>query len=355
MPIRPIRILIVDDSVFMRTMLKNALSKSAIVEVVGTAHNGQEALNQISELKPDVVTLDIEMPGLSGIDVLKRVMKESPLPVVMVSTKTQASAKLTFEALELGAVDYVAKPLADQGASLLGFQEKVFRAVETAFASNRHRIGKKAKPRLLPPQTPCGFSNELVVAIGISAGGPATLHEIIPLIPRDFPPIVLAQHMPASFTGLFAKRLDEDAQLTVKEAEQGDELKPGLLLIAPGDRHLRLVRRGQTCFALLDEGPKVSGFRPSVDVLFESVASACGANAIGLIMTGMGCDGANGIRKLKGAGAQTLAQDRESSIVYGMPKAAFDTGCVDRVVSLAEIPSTLVRMVTTSPASAAAS
>lgn len=340
----PIRVLVVDDSVFMRTVLKNALSRSNDTEVIGSAQNGTEALEKIEKLTPDVVTLDIEMPGLTGLEVLARVMKERPLPVVMVSTKTQKGAQMTFDALDLGAVDYVAKPLADRKASLQGFQEKVIQAVKAANAVNRSRLGKGSQMRILRPRTASLQTDGIVVAIGISAGGPATLHKLIPSIPNPFPPIVLTQHMPADFTGPFAKRLAAIAEIEVKEAENGDELVPSRLLVAPGSHHLRVTKRRNGYYVALDDGPKVSGFRPSVDVLFSSVVASYGDGAVGLIMTGMGCDGAQGIRELKQAGSCTLAQDQESSIVYGMPKAAFDTGCVDRVVSLAEIPDALVRM-----------
>ncbi len=341
---KPIRVLVVDDSVFMRTVLKSALGRATDIEVIGSAQNGQEALKKIEELKPDVVTLDIEMPGLTGLDVLDRIMPTKPLPVVVVSTKTQAGAKMTFEALDKGAVDYVAKPLADKNASLKGFQDKVIAAVRAAFASNRSKLGKGAESKIIRPRT-CEVRTEgIVVAIGISAGGPATLHKMIPLIPANFPPIVLTQHMPADFTGPFAKRLDASSQITVKEAEQGDELIPGRMLLAHGGKHLRVIKKLGRLVADLGDGPKVSGFKPSVDVLFESVTKACGANVIGLVMTGMGTDGANGIKILKEAGATTLSQDQESSIVYGMPKAAFETGCIDKVLSLAQIPDTLVRL-----------
>lgn len=343
-----IRTLIVDDSVFMRTVLKNAMTKSNVIEVVGTAQNGQEALEKIRALRPDVVTLDIEMPGINGLEVLRTVMQESPLPVVMVSTKTQDGAKMTFEALELGAVDYVAKPLAEQNASMQRFQEKVTQAVETAHGANLARLGARDKTRIL--KTPSGsVRTDGVVAIGISAGGPATLHKLVPTLPKNFPPVVLAQHMPASFTGPFAQRLNSESELEVREAAHGEDLRPGQLLIAPGDRHLRIRKRGEGFCTMLDDGPKVSGFRPSVDVLFQSVAQCVGRDAIGLVMTGMGSDGADGIRAMKAAGATTLSQDRDSCIVYGMPKAAFETGCVDRVVSLAEITAVLTKLLQREP------
>lgn len=343
MPAPRIRTLIVDDSVFMRTVLKSALGRCSSLEIIGSAQNGIEALKKIRTLKPDVVTLDVEMPGLDGIEVLRRVMKECPLPVVMVSTKTQAGAKLTFEALELGAVDYVAKPLGEKGSSLEGFQEKVIRAVETAFASNRSRLGRADATKVLRPRSTGIHTDGYVVAIGISAGGPATLHKLIPCLPKTFPPIVLTQHMPADFTGPFAQRLNGSCELEVKEAQDGDELIPGRLLLAPGDRHLKVVRRGNGFHVTLDTGPKVAGFRPSVDVLFHSVAATHAEKAVALVMTGMGCDGAEGIKILKRSGAKTMAQDQASSIVYGMPKAAAETGCVDRIVSLAEIPDALVK------------
>ena len=346
-----IRTLVVDDSVFMRTILKTALSKCPTIEVIGSAQNGREALEKIASLKPDVVTLDIEMPGLTGLEVLERVMKDDPIPIVMVSTKTQEGAEMTFQALEMGAVDFVAKPLADKSASLQGFQEKVVLAVQTAFDSNRLRLGSHQKMRVLPPRKTEIQTEGIVIALGISAGGPATLHKLIPVLPKIFPPIVLTQHMPADFTGPFAKRLNQCATIAVKEAENGDTLEPGLVLLAPGDRHLRVIKKGRRWTAALDDGPKVAGFRPSVDVLFESVAKVAGPDAIGVVMTGMGCDGAEGVRKLRKAGARTLAQDQESSVVYGMPKAAFETDCVDRVVSLVELPEVLTRML--SPARSA--
>ncbi len=337
-----IRALVVDDSVFMRTVLKSALSSAPNIEVIGTAQNGNEALEKIEQLKPDVITLDIEMPGLTGLEVLERLMKKNPLPVVMVSTKTQKGAELTFQALELGAVDYVAKPLADKSASLASFRQKVVNAVEAAFASNRSHLGSKGVARIMRPSVK-DIRLDTVVAIGISAGGPATLHKLIPKLPKHFPPIVLTQHMPADFTGPFAKRLNQESELEIQEAKGGEQLKPGLLLIAPGAAHLKVIKQGSIYITTLDDGPKVSGFRPSVDVLFNSVAKAFNENAIGLVMTGMGCDGADGIRALRAQGAQTLSQDQDSSVVYGMPKAAAATGCIDRVVSLAEIPDAIAR------------
>jgi len=336
-----IRTLVVDDSVFMRTVLKSALDKARHIDVIGSAQNGAEALQKIASLKPDVVTLDIEMPGVDGLEVLRRVMSEHPLPIVMVSTKTQDGAELTFKALELGAVDYVAKPLSDPKASLRDFQEQVIRAIETAFLSNRAHLKQAEHPPCTAPRAPTSGTDRVLVAIGISAGGPATLHKLIPTLPADFAPIVLTQHMPAEFTQPFANRLNATSHIEVKQAESGDEIRPGRLLMAPGDAHLKVVRRGGRGSVTLDRGPKVSGFRPSVDVMFKSVAKAYGQCATCAVMTGMGWDGAEGIRKLKKVGAYTIAQDQASSIVYGMPKAAFETGCIDQVASLADMPNAL--------------
>lgn len=340
-----IRVLIIDDSVFMRSMLKSALSGTEGIEVIGTAQNGSEGLAKIQSLNPTVVTLDIEMPGMDGLEVLERVMKGNPLPIVMVSTKTQEGAEATLKALRLGAVDYVAKPLGEKSATLESFRRKVVLAVETAAASNQRTLGRKPAT-ILPPEPTADFPPGAVVAIGISAGGPATLHEMIPTIPASFPPIVLTQHMPGGFTKPFAKRLNSESMLNVKEAEEGDVLSPGKLLIAPGNIHLRIKKSGSKMKATLDKGPKVSGFRPSVDVLFESVATTVGPLAVGVIMTGMGCDGSVGVRLFKKHGGPTIAQDKATSIVYGMPKAAFETGCIDQVVSLQKIPTTISTVLT---------
>lgn len=346
---KPIRVLVVDDSVFMRSALKNGLSSAEGFEVIGSAQNGVEGLEKILALKPDVVTLDVEMPGLTGLEVLERVMKQHPLPIVMVSTKTREGAETTLKALELGAVDYVAKPLGEKSSSLTSFREDIVRAVRAAWESN-HRALKPshAPPRPLAMQP--FHAGDAVVAIGISAGGPQTLHKLIPTLPAHFPPLVVTQHMPEDFTGPFARRLNEVSKITVLEAAGGEELRAGQMLLARGDHHLRVVSRQGKLLAAVDKGPKVSGFRPSVDVLLDSVASAAGKRAVGVVMTGMGFDGAAGIRRLKEAGGATLAQDKDTSVVYGMPKAAAETGCVDRVVPLQEIASTIVELISAKPA-----
>ncbi len=336
-----INVLIVDDSIFMRAMLKSAFADEPGIDIVGSAQNGNEGLAKIKELRPDVVTLDIEMPGLSGLEVLERVMKDSPLPIVMVSTKTQKGARATFDALELGAVDYVAKPLGEKSATLGSFRKNVIRAVRTAAQSNRKRLRpqqQNTQPRIAPESD---LPLDAIVAIGISAGGPATLHKMMPAFPGSYPPIVITQHMPADFTHPFAERLNAAANLNIVEATHGMKIRPGMALIAPGSHHLRVVRKVTGLVAQLDAGPKVSGFRPSVDVLFESVATAAGALAVGVVMTGMGNDGSVGVGILKKHGGFTISQDKATSIVYGMPKAAADTGHIDHVAPLEEIPTAI--------------
>ncbi|MCZ6699753.1 MAG: chemotaxis response regulator protein-glutamate methylesterase [Planctomycetota bacterium] len=336
----PIRVLIVDDSVFMRSMLKSALSSTEGIEVLATAQNAAEGLKKIKNLKPDVVTLYVEMPGMTGLEVLEKVMKDHPIPVVMVSTKTQKGAQTTLKALEMGAVDFVAKPIGEKSASLQSFRQKVVRTIETAFQSNRKYLTSRSKVAVASPE-PVRAHSDVVIAIGISAGGSATLHKMVPAIPVEFPPILITQHMPADFTEAFSARLNEIAKGSVRQANQNESLRPGTILIAPGNRHLRVVRRGSKLVAALDDGPKVSGFRPSVDVLFESVASAVGRNAVGVVMTGMGCDGSAGVRLLKQKEAVTIAQDKATSIVYGMPKTAAETGCIDRIAALHDMPNAI--------------
>jgi len=337
----PIKVLIVDDSVFMRGMLKSALDSVKDIEIVGTAMNGTDGLKKILQLKPDVATLDVEMPGMTGLEVLDTVMKEAPLPVVMVSTKTQKGAQITLDALRKGAVDCIAKPLGEKSATLQSFREDVLNAVRAAYESNRKKIGKN-DDRVAPIGGLVSAPKDTIVAIGISAGGPATLHKLIPALPANFPATVITQHMPADFTAPFAKRLNEEAAMTVREAAEGDVLKPGQVLIAPGSHHLKIAKHVGKLVCRLDNGPKVSGFRPSVDVLFTSLSEVAGDRTVAIVMTGMGDDGSRGLRLLKQSGAGTLAQDQDSSIVFGMPKAAARTGCVDRVVALSDIPKALL-------------
>jgi two-component system chemotaxis response regulator CheB len=340
-----IRVLIVDDSPMIRAILRSGLAQHPQVEVVGVASDGLDALTKIKALRPDVVTLDIEMPRLNGIGVLERVVGKAPVSFVMVSTLTQAGADITLEALQKGAVDYIAKPQAAGRAGLPEFREQL-RAKVMAAARARGRRGVTAASAVASraPTLPPNHVRGWVVAIGISCGGPQTLHEMLPAFPGDFVPIVITQHMPVPFTAAFARHLDATCAMNVREARAGEPLQQGTILIARGDAHLCVVRRGVELVVALDAGPLVSGHRPSADVMFHSVARACGPRAIGVVMTGMGRDGADGLGALHRAGAYTIAQDEDTCYVYGMPKAAAATGEVDHIVPLSQIPVAVARL-----------
>jgi two-component system chemotaxis response regulator CheB len=354
-----IRVLVVDDSAFMRTMLKGALGQTAGIEVIATACDGADALKKAFELRPDVMTLDVEMPGLNGLAVLDEVMRRQPTPIVMVSTKTQQGAAITLDALRRGAVAYVAKPLG--GATLEDFRHDVVAAVLSAAASNRKLLKPSSAPvasgrraAVAPLPGLAGVPLDSIVAIGISAGGPQTLHRLLPKLPARFPPVLITLHMTAGFTQPFARRLNEECALTVQEARAGDDIRPGVVYIAPGGQHMTVEPTAGGLRIGLNSGDKISGFRPSVDALFNSLAVACPQKTVAIVMTGMGFDGAAGLKELKRLGARTLAQDQHSSIVYGMPKAAVETGCVDRVVALEDIPAALADMLRRAPTKPAA-
>jgi len=281
------------------------------------------------------------MPNMNGLEVLERVGGKLPVSFVMCSTLTQAGARTTFEALHKGAFDYVPKPEHGGFAGDPEFRTQLHQKILAAAAAKgrgrritRSLSAPASAPRRLPPNRARGW----VVGIGISCGGPQSLYEILPVFPSNFVPIVITQHMPAQFTPAFAQHLDRLCAMRVCEARHGVPLRPGTILIAPGSHHLRVVRRGIELRAELDDGPKVSGHRPSADVMLGSLARACGARCVGVIMTGMGHDGVAGVQELHHSGAHTIAQDEETSLVYGMPKAAVATGCIERSVALPQIP-----------------
>lgn len=341
---RPIRVLIVDDSALIRSVLRASLVQHPHIEVVGQAVDGLDALARIDALRPDVVTLDVEMPRLNGIGVLERIASRADLSALMVSTLTQAGARVTMEALQKGAFDYIAKPQRGFAGSPEFRKTLHDKVVAAAHGKGRRRAlgaagGPSAAPSL-PPSKQRGW----IVAIGISCGGPQTLTRIMPSFPSDFPPILITQHMPAEFTRSFAKHLDDACSMSVKEAEHGEKVEAGRVYVAPGGRHMRLKRRGVDLRIELDDGAAVSGHRPSVDVLFDSVAEACGPRAIGVIMTGMGADGAAGLAKMRLTGAWTIAQDEETSLVFGMPKEAIKGSAADHVVGLNNIPFGIARL-----------
>lgn len=350
---RPIRALVVDDSALMRRLISDVLNGSGRIEVVGVARDGREAVAQAARLKPDVVTLDVEMPEVSGLDALPAILAVHEVPVVMVSALTQEGADVTLKALEFGAVDYHPKPARNQLAEMRAEGDLLVAKVLGAAEGRvfRPRRGTAASTPSAPPRVPTPLPpGEAAgcIAIGISTGGPQALARVIPLLRPPTPPILIVQHMPAAFTGVFAARLDRTSTLDVKEAADGDLVEPNRVLVAPGGRHLTVVGRAARARASLSspDDPAVSGHRPSVDVLFRSVARVYGEEAVGVIMTGMGRDGADGCRAILDAGGTTVGQDEATSVVYGMNKAAFLEGAVRVQFALDDLPD-LIRSLST--------
>jgi two-component system, chemotaxis family, protein-glutamate methylesterase/glutaminase len=336
----PIRVLIVDDSALMRALLSDLLGADPGIVVVGTASDPLIARDRIKALNPDVITLDVEMPRMDGIAFLEKIMTLRPMPVLMVSSLTQAGADTTLRALELGAVDYVAKPMIDLKQGMQALREELIAKVKVA-------AGARVRSHGAPPARLAGAgyqSSERVVAIGASTGGVEALQEILYALPADSPAIVVTQHMPPVFTSSFARRLDAACAVAVAEASHDARVLPGHVYIAPGGRHLEIGRSGADYVCRIHDGELVSGHRPSVDVLFRSVARSAGANAVGVILTGMGRDGALGLAEMRAAGARTLGQDEASCLVYGMPKAAREQGGVETELGLAHIAGEVLRL-----------
>jgi two-component system chemotaxis response regulator CheB len=335
-----IRVLVVDDSAVIREVLARTLGKDGDIVVVGTAVDPLDARNKIKSLGPDVVTLDIEMPNMNGLAFLDKLMRLHPIPVVMVSTLTKRGASETLLALELGAVDFVAKPSADLAGGIEGFgahlRDKV-RAAAVSDVRNRRPVAPQATSRLRTAAGPDGA----IIAIGASTGGVEAIRVILGDMPADCPPIVIAQHMPAGFTTRFAARLDELSTISVSEAQDRMPLERGRAYVAAGDHHLRVERSSGQLKCRVAQGELTSGHRPSVDVLFESVAETVGALAVGAILTGMGRDGARGLKKMRDAGAYTVGQSQSSALVYGMPRVAFEEGAVAEQVPLEMIAAKL--------------
>ncbi len=336
-----VRVLVVDDSALMRKLIPQMLAGDEAIDVVGTAMDGSFCLKKIEELKPNVVTLDLEMPGMNGIDTLKEIMRHNPVPVIVFSSHSTEGASVTMKALGLGAFDFVTKPK-DASAHMAETARELISKVKAAADCKlkpRMITGIPAKPEKAP--APAGAPNK-IVAIGVSTGGPQALEYVLSQLPGDFPgAITVVQHMPDGFTDMFARRLDEVCPLRVKEAQSGDMLLPGRVLICPGNRHMKVKRLPLGDIAVLSDEPRVNGHRPSVDVLLKSVAEEFRSNAVGVIMTGMGDDGAEGLGAIKREGGMTIAQSEESCVVYGMPKAAIERGYAIRVVGLDIMGSTL--------------
>ncbi|MBU1172608.1 MAG: chemotaxis response regulator protein-glutamate methylesterase [Proteobacteria bacterium] len=345
---REIRVLVVDDSAIVRKVFSEELSKEKDITVVGTAPDPYVARDKIVKLKPDVVTLDIEMPRMDGLTFLKKIMTYAPLPVIIVSSLSREGSKIALEALSLGALEVVSKPTASYSVGDLSLQlaDKI-RAVSTITVSARNYdhceplVREKAS---LSSQALMATTRK-IIAIGASTGGTEALREVLTRMPRNAPGILVVQHMPAKFTTSFAERLDSLCEMNVKEAVDGDTVVNGQVLIAPGNFHMLLKRSGARYYVSVKSGPMVHHQRPAVDVLFKSVAKYAGANALGIILTGMGSDGADGMLHMKQAGAKTIAQDEQSCVVFGMPKEAIKTGAVDKVVPLIKVAQTALNMI----------
>lgn len=338
-----IRVLCVDDSALIRGLMREIIDAQPDMEVVAVAPDPLVARDLIKQLNPDVLTLDVEMPRMDGLDFLERLMRLRPMPVLMVSSLTRSGSEITLRALELGAVDFVPKPQLGIRSGLLEYGEQIaekLRAAARTSPARRETHTTSAKRTLESVMV----SSEKLLIIGASTGGPEAIRQVLEPLPANSPAILIAQHMPAGFTRSFAERLDRLCRIRVKEAEQGERVLPGHAYIAPGDQHLRLARSGANYQVLLDAGPTVNRHRPSVDVLFHSAAELAGRNAIGALLTGMGRDGAAGLLAMRHAGAVTLAQDEATSLVFGMPREAIALGAAVETVALDDVAERLLTL-----------
>ncbi len=346
-----ITVVVVDDSAFMRKALSTMLAGDPEIQVVGTARDGEEGLEKIRQLKPDVVTLDIEMPRMDGLTALRHIMMEMPRPVLMVSSLTTEGAEATLKAMELGAVDFIPKQLSRVSLDIVKIEGELRAKVKNVARRKIRPIRPQRKVQLVAPPAPPvderraaevhAYTKTVqrdVVAIGVSTGGPPAIQKVLSKLPKDFPAcILIAQHMPQAFTGPFAKRLDAVCQITVKEAASGDRVQPGTAFVAPGGRHLIIDQKVSRIDLLVSEDPRDALYKPSANVLIASVAQGVGKRGVGVILTGMGNDGLEGIRALKQKSGYTLAQNDESCVVYGMPKAIVDAGLADEVLDIEDM------------------
>ncbi len=339
-----IRVLIVDDSAVVRQILKKGLEADPDIEVVGAAPDPFAARDMLVRLKPDVMTLDVEMPKMDGVEFLRRLMPQHPLPVVMVSSLTRKGQQITLDALAAGALDFVAKPASNLGRALPEMMGELCEKVKIA---SRARVSAlKTPPRRASATVDTKVlkdSTDKVVAIGASTGGTEALRAVLQCFPRTMPGVVVVQHMPPGFTRSFADQLDGLCPMFVKEADDGDRILPGRVLIAPGDHHLMVKRVGGFYQVAVSDEERVSGHRPSVDVLMDSMAKHVGDNGVGAVLTGMGRDGANGLLAFKNAGGRTIVQDEATSVVYGMPKVAWELGAADEQVPLDKVAERILK------------
>ncbi len=344
---KPIRVLVVDDSALVRDILSKGLAMDPGIEVVGTASDPYIARDKIVALKPDVLTLDVEMPRMDGVDFLRRLMPQYPLPVVMVSALTEKGARITLDALDAGAVDFVTKPSADVArglnAMLMELRTKV-KIASTANVSHWKRKRFPAGKQVLTAGKALEKSTDKIIVIGASTGGTEAIREVITKFPVAAPGVVIVQHMPPGFTRMFSERMNSLCQMDVKEAEDGDRIMPGRVLIAPGALQMSLKRSGGIYEVLVKPGAPVCGHCPSVEVLMQSAAEYAGANAVGVMLTGMGHDGADGMVAMRKAGARTIAQDEATCVVFGMPMEAHKRGGAEKLVPLGEIASTVLEL-----------
>lgn len=349
---KKIRVIVVDDSALVRSLLSEIINRQPDMECIGTANDPLVAREMIRELNPDVITLDVEMPRMDGIDFLGRLMRLRPMPVVMISTLTEQGAEVTLKALELGAVDFVAKPRVGVTSGLKELASQIVDKIRVAAVAQVRRAaprvpaGTVAAAGSVPASPATGLlgrlSTEKVIFIGASTGGTEAIKEILVHMPADSPAIVITQHMPPGFTTSFAARLNSLCQITVKEAVHGERILPGHAYIAPGGRQFHIGRSGANYVAVVDDGPPVNRHKPSVEVLFKSAAAMVGRNAFGIMLTGMGADGAAAMREMKDAGSYNYVQDEASCIVFGMPREAIAHGAADEVLPLTQIAPALV-------------
>ncbi len=353
---RKIRVLCVDDSALVRQILTELLNSDPGIEVVGTASDAFMARDRIKSLNPDVLTLDVEMPKMDGVTFLKNLMRLRPMPVVMVSSLTEHGAEITLDALSVGAVDYLPKPKIDLAATLADYKLELISKVKAAADARVRAYDPGVQRMVVQPKfsadavlakvAPSAHfrTTDRIIAIGASTGGTEAIKDVITEFPADTPGVVIAQHIPPAFSTAFAKRMNRVCQMTVYEAEDGQQVLPGHVYIAPGDKHLLLVRNGARYECRLDDGPPVNRHKPSVDVLFRSVAQQAGRNAVGAILTGMGKDGALGLKEMLEAGSTTIAQDEATSVVWGMPGEAAAIGAASEILPLQNIAGRILQL-----------
>ena len=357
---RKIRVIVVDDSALVRSLLSEIINRQRDMECIGTANDPLVAREMIRELNPDVITLDVEMPRMDGIDFLGRLMRLRPMPVVMISTLTERGAEVTMKALELGAVDFVAKPRVGLASGLNELATQIVDKIRVAaVAQVRRTLAREAAPSSSPcssadPAAPASallgrMSTEKLICIGASTGGTEAIKELLVHMPADAPAIVITQHMPAGFTTSFAARLNTLCQITVKEAVNGERILPGHAYIAPGGQQFHVARSGANYVAVVDDGPPVNRHKPSVEVLFKSAAAVVGRNAFGVMLTGMGNDGAAAMREMKDAGSYNYVQNEATCIVFGMPREAIAHGAADEVLPLGQIAPALIARLRAAP------